>query len=372
MSQLSRRGAFLLPLGLAGFGAACTAPLPQGALVADPTGRADPEMRAWLESFVSLRPVPIETLSPAEARGGPSFANAIARRLEDSGRPTAPRPMARYEAVQVPGAAGSLNARLYGAAPRGAGPQPLIVYFHGGGWVIADMDVYDNSARALAAETGALVLGVNYRRGPETRFPGAHDDANAVWTWVHANAASLGADPSRIAVAGESAGGNLAVNVAIFARDRRLPAPKAVAAIYPVAGTDTTTPSYNANAGARFLSRPMVLWFVANYTNTAADLQDPRLNLYGRANLAGLPPVIIVNAEIDPLLDDGAMLEARLRAAGTPVTRRVWTGVAHEFFGADAIHPKAREAQAFVAAELRNALGAAPARPAPGRRAPRA
>ncbi|MDB5412225.1 MAG: alpha/beta hydrolase [Rubritepida sp.] len=331
------------------------------ACAADPSGEADPEMEALLRTFASLHPLPIETLTPADARKQPSLADAVKAQLRNAGRPVEPRPVARAMDVAIPmPVGGPLLARIY--TPVGAaGPLPLIVYFHGGGWVIADLDTYDSSARALAAETGAVVLSVHYRQGPEFRFPSAHDDAINAWRWATANRSALGADPYRAAVVGESAGASLALNVGIAARDLRLPLPVAMGIIYPVAGTDTETPSYDRYAGAKPLNRPMINWFVRNYTNSPRDLEDPRLALYERANLAGLPPALIINAQIDPLQDDGARLEVAMRRQGTLVRRTVYPGVTHEFFGADAVLTKARAAQQEMGGFLRAAFAAMPA-----------
>ena len=237
--------------------------------------------------------------------------------------------------------------------------MPLIVYWHGG-WVIADLDTYDASARALAAESGAMVLSAHYRQAPEHRFPAAHEDGVTAWRWAAANARRLGADPARMAVAGESAGGNLAIDTAIAARDARLPMPVHMALIYPVAGTDTNTPSYRENTAAVPLSRAGILWFVERVTNSLADLQDPRLDVVGRADLRGRPPATIVTAELDPLRSDGELLAQRLAAAGVPVDQRTWPGVTHEFFGMAPAVASATEAQAWVGERLRRALAGAP------------
>ncbi|WP_426957637.1 alpha/beta hydrolase [Muricoccus radiodurans] len=366
MNLFSRRNALILPLGLAGLGAGCASPTDRMGVPADPSGRADPEMKGLLESFVGLGPRPIETLTPAEARRQPNIANAVQARTIALGRVPTMRPMERVEEITMSIGGRSAMGRLYSPQPASAGPLPVVLYFHGGGWVIANPDVYDSSARAIAAETGAIVIAVRYRQGPEVRFPGAHEDAAIAYSWLAVNAATIGGDPTRLAVAGESAGGNLAINAAIFARDSRLTMPRAIVAVYPVGGTDTETPSYNSFANARPLNKPMVLWFVQNYTNGPQDLQDPRLDIYRRANLRGLPRTILVNAEIDPLADDGTRLADALRAAGVSVNARVYPGVTHEFFGADAVLTKAKDAQAFVGAELKAAFaGAAPmARPA--------
>lgn len=376
MQNISRRASLMLPFGLAGLVAAC-ASTPEPLPPADPTGRADPQMRALLESLQALKPKPIETLTAAEARLQPSMADAVKHRLRAIGRPDAPRPLPVVRDIQIPGNGGPLAARLYSPVepPRSGQaqqPLPLIVYYHGGGFVIADLDTYDASARALAAESEAIVLAVHYRQAPENKFPAAHDDAYTSYVWALRNAAQLGADLSRVAVVGESAGGNLAITTAMAAREARQPLPVAMGLIYPVAGTDMTTPSYREFGNARPLNAATMRWFVQQYTNSPADLQDTRLNVYGRAELRGLPKAVIVTAEIDPLRSDGLILAERLQANGVQVIARDFQGVTHEFFGADPqVLAKAGEAQRFLAGELRSAFALpAPAVVVPQRRRP--
>ena len=197
-----------------------------------------------------------------------------------------------------------------------------------------------------------MVLSVAYRLAPEARFPAAHDDAFASYRWLLANAASLGADPRRIAVAGESAGGNLAINVSIAARDAHIKPPVHELLIYPVAGTDTGTPSYIADEYAAPLGRADVLWYVNNLVRSPADLKDPRLDLIGRADLHNLPTTTIVSAEIDPLESDGTFLTYKLQAQGVDVRRTLYGGTTHEFFGTGAAVSRAREAETFAAQNL--------------------
>jgi len=362
MHLLSRRASLLLPLGLAGLASAC-ATAPESLPPADPTGRADAEMRALLESLQALRPKPIETLSPAEARLQPTMADAVKHRLSALGRSDAPRPLPVVQDLQIPGPAGPLMARLYSPVERPRSGQaarplmPMIVYFHGGGWVIGSLDAYDASARALAAEAQAVVLAVHYRQSPEAKFPAAVNDAYAGYLWALQNAAQFGADLSRVAVVGESAGGNLAINVAMAAREARTPLPVAMGLIYPVAGTDITTPSYVENANAKPLNAAMMRWFFDKYVNSPSDLQDTRLNVYGRAELRGLPKAIIITAEIDPLRSDGMLLAERLRQAGVTVVAQDFPGVTHEFFGVSPfVLRKAGDAQRFMAGELQSAF----------------
>ncbi|UFN50767.1 alpha/beta hydrolase [Roseomonas sp. OT10] len=371
MNALSRRSALLLGLGTPALLAACATPMPT--TPPDPSGLADPEMLSLLQSLASLGGQPIETLTPPEARRQPTLADAVKKRLTELGRPTTPRPLPLVKDTMVPGPGGPLMARVYSPAQipmmPGQLPLPLIVYYHGGGWVIADIDVYDASCRALAADTGAVVLAVHYRQGPETKFPGAHDDAYAAYVWAMRNAGELGADPSRIALVGESAGGNLAIATALSAKATGVTLPRALGLVYPVAGTDLTTPSYQRFANAKPLNKPMVEWFVRHYTNSPADLQDPRLNVYAGADLRGLPPTVIVNAQIDPLADDGLRLAQALQRANVPVARQEYAGVTHEFFGADAVLSKAGEAQRWLAGELRRVLlTPAPVEPQPAMR----
>lgn len=323
--------------------------------------RADDDMLDLAKAHESLNPKAIEKLDVAEARRQPTAADAVNALLQQQGRSTNPTelvPGVRTSETTVDGAAGPLPATVYtpdaGAA---AGPLPVVLYFHGGGWVIADRKVYDGGARGLAKASGAIVVSVDYRQAPEHRFPAAWDDALAAYRWLTTNAASLGGDPSRLALAGESAGGNLAVATAIAARDAGLPRPLHVVSVYPVAQTSLNTESYIENAIAKPLNRAMVKWFVDHLVRSEDDLKDTRLQLI-EADLAGLPPVSIVNARLDPLRSDGAKLEDALNTAGVPVERREYEGVAHEFFGAAAVLDKARQAQAFAGERLRAAFAA--------------
>jgi acetyl esterase/lipase len=300
---------------------------------------------------------PIETLSPEEARKQPTPAAAAMMVAAKAGKDTTPRalvPGVTSADRTIPGPAGALPVRIY--TPDGAGPFPVVVYYHGGGWVIASKEVYDGGARGIAKAANAVVVSVDYRLAPEHKFPAQHDDALATYRWAVQNAASIKGDPLRIALTGESAGGNLAVATAVAARDASLPMPKAVISVYPIAQPDTMTASYVENANAKPLSRAMMGWFAKHTARTPADLQDPRINLV-KANLTGLPPVTIINAQIDPLRDDGAMLEQALKAANVSVERRLYNGVTHEFFGMGVVIDKAKEAQQYAGERLKAAFG---------------
>ncbi len=318
---------------------------------------ANTEMQSVLDQLGSMGGKPMASLTPAEARQQPTPAAAVAMVMAKAGKDT--MPMAVVPGITsvdrtIPGPAGAMPARIY--TPRGPGPFAVVVYYHGGGWVIADKNVYDGGARSIAKEANAVVVSVDYRLAPEHKFPAQHDDALAAYAWVVKNASSINGDPNKIAIAGESAGGNLAVATAIAARDAKMPMPKAVIAVYPIAQPDTMTASYVENANAKPLNRAMMGWFGRHVSRTPADLQDPRINLV-KANLSGLPPVTIINAQIDPLRDDGAMLEQALKAANGPVERRVYEGVTHEFFGMGAVVAKAMDATQYAGARLKAAFG---------------
>lgn len=334
-------------------------------LTPDPTGLANAEMVDVLQAYASSDARPVSQLTPAEARLQPSAADAAQQVQRARTGAAVPQRVEIVQSILVSGAAGDLPARLYNPRP-GRGPLPVILYFGGGGWVVADLDTYDASARALAAGTGAIVVSVMYRRGPENRFPAAHDDAREAYAWLLREAGSIGGDPERVALAGESAGGNLAISAAIAARDGGLAKPRAQLLVYPVAGTRTDTPSAQAMRAAKPLATAALPWFLGHYTTgNPAELDDPRLNPALLQDLHGLPPTTIVLAEIDPLRSGGEVLADRLRAFGVPVESRLYPGVTHEFFGMGAVLADARDAQAFAAARLRSALMPPPAQPAP-------
>ncbi len=312
-------------------------------------------MQAVLDQLAALGPKPIETLTAAEARKQPTPAPAAKAVMAKEGKPTKPDASVVTVDRTIPGAAGPMPTRIY--TPAGATASlPVIVYYHGGGWVIANKDVYDGGARALSKMANAIMVSIDYRLAPEHKFPAAHEDAFAAYQWALKNAGSIKGDPTRIALAGESAGGNLALATAMTARDKGLKLPVAVIAVYPVAGSDTTTASYVENANAKPLNRAMMGWFVRQVIRSPADLKDPRIDLV-HANLTGLPPVTIVAAQIDPLRSEGEMLAKHLKDAGVTVDRKQYDGAAHEFFGMGMVVDKARDAEQYAADALTRAFG---------------
>ena len=323
--------------------------------------RADKDMLRVLDTMQELGVKPIESRTVEEARTQPSPADAVKAILKAESKD----PMAMVAAMKVskkdmtyPTAGGTQPIRIYTPEGGNSGSMPVIVYYHGGGWVIANLDTYEASAMALAKKTNAVVASVEYRHAPENKFPAAHEDAFAAYKWVLASAGQFGGDPAKVAVAGESAGGNLAANVAIMARDGNVQAPVHMLLVYPVAGTDLTTPSYVANQNAMPLSKAAIGWFVDKTLAKPEDAKSPMLNLTTMADVKGLPPATVINAEIDPLFSDGGMLVEKLKAAGVKTTHHTYKGVTHEFFGLDAVVADARTAQDTAARELKTAFGA--------------
>jgi acetyl esterase len=325
--------------------------------------RADKEdMLLVLQKMQELGIKPIDSRTVEEARAQPTPADAVKAVLKDQGKD----PAALMAAMKVskkdmtyPIAEGTQPIRIYTPEGAGAGPLPVIVYYHGGGWVIANIDTYESSAMALAKKTGAIVASVEYRHAPEAKFPAAHEDSFAAYKWVVDHAGEFGGDAKKLALVGESAGGNLAANVAIMARDQNVQAPLQMVLVYPVAGTDMNTPSYIANQNAIPLSKGAMGWFVDKVLAKPEDAKSPMLNLTTMADLKGLPPATVITAEIDPLMSDGKMLAEKLEAAGVKTTYQNNEGVTHEFFGMDAVLDDAKRAQDFAVTDLKSAFAGA-------------
>lgn len=321
-----------------------------------PTDPANDGVQALLDQHAELWAEPLEGRSPRLARQLPTLADAAIALVAQDGRSTEPTslfPGIGSSDLKLRGAPGGLEARVY--TPSGPGPFPAIVYFHGGTFVTGSPATHDLTARGLADRTQAVVVSVAYRLAPERKFPAAHDDALAAWRWTYANASSLNVDSTRMALAGEGAGGTLALATAIAARDRNLAAPSHVLAVYPIAGTDTMSASYRESHGGLTLTKATMAWSWEHALPKHVDRRDPRIDLLS-ADLRGLPPVTLVAAELDPLRSEGALLAERLRAAGIDVERQEWAGVPHDFFGLTPVLPAAREAQRLAGLRLRRSL----------------
>jgi acetyl esterase len=320
----------------------------------DPMADADQDMRRVLSELQSLGGKPIESLKAEEARKQPTLSDAVKSILRKDEKPLTPEPVAKVQDKTIPGAAGNIPVRIYTPSNEPT-PLPVVVYYHGGGFVIADNDVYDATPRSLANGAKAVVVSVDYRKAPEHKFPAAHDDAFAAYRWVLKNAGSFGGDGKRVAVAGESAGGNLAANVAIAARDKQERMPVHMLLVYPVASSDMSSESYERYRGAAPLNKSMMVWFTDQYFKAPGDAADPRINLVA-ANLKGLPDTTIINAEIDPLLSDGEKLASKLKDAGVSVKQKTYSGVTHEFFGLGAVVADARDATKLASERLEDSF----------------
>jgi len=322
--------------------------------MADTPIQAGPQMASVLVALQSLNPKPIQSLSAAEARDQPTIADAVTTVLDGQGQSTAPQAIRKTENRSILGPGGPIPIRVY--TPHGIGPFPIVVYYHGGGWVIATIDTYDASARALSNVANAIVVSVEYRKAPEHRFPAAHEDAYAAYDWVRKHGRDINGDPSMVAVAGESAGGNLAGAVSLIARQRKQALPVHQILIYPITGSDMDTPSYRKHAQAQPLNKAMMAWFFEKYFNSPADANNPMVALIKAQDLHGLPPATIITAAIDPLQSEGKYYAARLREAGVPVIYQNIDGVTHDFFGTGAVVQKAKYAVELVGRELNHAF----------------
>ena len=322
----------------------------------------DPDMQKILDKLATLGGKPIERLSPAEARQQPLPGDAVKALLASDLDATTPGADVSVSHQHITGPLGDIPIHVY--TPAGEGPFPLVLYFHGGGFVIASTADYDASARALAATAQSIVVAVDYHQAPEHKFPAAPEDAYAALLWVCEHAHEINGDARLVAVAGESAGGNLATVVSMMARDRNIGLPLHQLLIYPVVDNDMTRPSYRDNANAKPLNKAMMAWFFQHYA-TPADAMNPYALPIKAGSLSGLPPATVITAEIDPLRSEGQAYAEKLQAAGVPATHRDFKGVTHEFFGLGAALPLARDAQRFAGECLKEAFNQERARPAP-------
>jgi acetyl esterase len=252
---------------------------------------------------------------------------------------------------KVPASAGSIPVRIY--TPGTKSVYPVVVYFHGGGWCMGDLETHDVVCRKLALKSSSVVVAVDYRLAPEHPFPAAVDDAYAAVLWVSGNAGSFGGDPSRIAVAGDSAGANLSAVVALLARDRRGPLLVSQVLFYP--STDSSrfdTESQRDFAEGYFLTRKYIEAFRSLYAPDPADWKNPLVSPLLASSFVNLPPAVVVTAQFDPLRDEGEAYASRLAAAGVPVVRKRFDGILHGFLTLDRIFPQADAALSLAGTEL--------------------
>jgi len=303
----------------------------------------DPQMLAILDQMKAAGWKPTHTLSVAEARR--AFKSHVAKGA----------PVARTVDHTIPGPGGALPVRIHW--PAGSGPFPALVFFHGGGWVLGDLDSHDVTCRSLTNQASCVTVSVDYRLAPEHKFPAAVEDAYAATCWVSDHAAELSVDPSRLAAGGASAGGNLATVVSLMARERGGPALVFQLLIYPVTDAALDTPSARAVISDAYpLTRADMEWFWEHYLRGEADRRDPRASPALAPTLAGLPPALVVTAEIDPLCDEGERYAQALTRAGVATACTRYDGVTHGFVGMECELDKGRAAVAECARALRSAF----------------
>lgn len=312
------------------------------------------QMQAVLDELAKLNPKPLGSVPASEARKQPTPADAVKGLLKTQGKPTTPEQVASVVDRSIDGPGGPIAIRIY--TPEGDGPFPVIVYYHGGGWVIADLDVYDATPRAMANAADAVVVSAHYRQAPENKFPAAHEDAFAAYEWALENAEQLNGAPDRVAVMGESAGGNLAATVSVQARDKGIQMPVHQVLVYPIAGYDFDTESYKENANAKPLNRAGMMWFFEEYLNSPADGNSPMISLGKEDNVSGLPSTTLITAEIDPLRSEGKAYADKLEQENIDVRYQNYDSVTHEFFGMAAVIDEAKDAQAFAVEGLKDAF----------------
>lgn len=305
----------------------------------------DPQVEQVLAAAQAAPEVDFWQLEPAVVRQG--FGSV--------GPEATPQPVAKVENRMIPGPAGDLPVRIY--TPDTDGILPLLLFFHGGGFVLCDLDSHDALARSLCNQAGAVVVSVDYRLAPEAKFPAAPEDCYAATCWAVENAAAIGADPARLAVAGDSAGGNLAAVVAQMAKQRGGPAIVHQFLIYPVTDHDFTTSSYAENAEGYFLSRDMMEWFWHHYLEDQEHGADPMASPLRADDLAGLPPATVVTAEYDPLRDEGEAYGKRLEEAGVSTVCIRYDGVIHGFVSMYELIDKGAEAIEMGCKRLRESFG---------------
>ncbi len=303
-----------------------------------------PQAKPFLDELNAAGEIDIWSLPPEAMRA--NFGTLLAQREVET--------VEKIENRTIPGPAGEIAVRIY--TPAGDGPLPVLVYFHGGGFVICDLDSHDSICRALANGGGCVVISVDYRLAPESPFPAAPEDCYAATCWAAEQPASAGFDASRLAVGGDSAGGNLSAVVALMARDRSGPRIAHQLLIYPVTDCAFDTPSYRENAEGYLLSREMMRWFWHRYLENPEDAANPMASPLRAEKLEGLPAATVITAEFDPLRDEGEAFAAKLEAAGVPMERTRYDGMFHGFFGMTDILDTAKVAVAQAGAALRKAL----------------
>lgn len=317
----------------------------------------DPLAKRYVELLAQMNLPPVEQLTPAEARAQMT---------------PVPRPLPQIGSVedrQIAGPDGDLRIRIYTPAPAATErdtERPLLVFLHGGGWVVGDLETHDGLCRNLANAAGAATIAVDYRRAPEHKYPAAAEDAYAATRWAAENARELGADAGRLAVAGDSAGGNLAAVVALMARDRGGPRLAYQVLLYPITDCLFDTSSYEEFADGHFLTRGAMRWFFQQYLTRGEQACEPYVSPLRAGSLAGLPPALVLTAECDVLRDEAEAYAARLKREGVSVEQIRCPGMIHGFLRRTDVFPQAHGMIALIGQRLKTACSAPSGRrPAP-------
>ncbi len=308
----------------------------------------DPALAELLASLDPTAETPVEEMTPEDARAE--------WKVEMAAVAGPSLPVGSVSAHTAPGPAGPLAVRLYEpeAAGAGPGPLPILVYYHGGGWIRGDLDTHDDVCRYLCHHAGCLVASVDYRLAPEHRFPAALEDCDAATRWVAANARKLGADPARLAIGGDSAGGNIACGVTLTARERGGPAICLQLLIYPATDLAGETESKRLYSSGYLLNS--MPFYVASYVGPEGDAAAPLASPLRAPDLSGLPPAFVMTAGFDPLRDEGEAYARRLQAAGVAVEYRCHEGMIHGFVSITGLIASAEAGLADAAAALRAAF----------------
>ena len=304
----------------------------------------DPNLQVLLDGMAGADPVELSDMSVEEARAMMGMLVLI------DGEP---EPVASVADRTVPGPAGDVPVRIYRGRP-GDEALPVLIWYHGGGWVIGDLDSADTTARKLANRSGALVVSVDYRLAPEHPFPAAVDDCWAALDWVAAHADEIGGDPGRLAVGGDSAGGNLSAVAAVLARDAGV-ALRHQLLVYPATDATQSQPSIEENGEGYLLTRNAMTWFTGHYL-ADGEPKDPRVSPLFTDDLAGVAPATVFTAEFDPLRDEGARYAERLGEAGVETEYRCYPGMIHGFFAMATVTPVTDQAIDAASARLTAAL----------------
>ena len=305
----------------------------------------DPQAQKVVDALAALNLKPFKDSTPAEARESMRSRTAALGPFEE---------VAAVTDHRVPVAGGEITVRVY--KPAGIGPHPVLVFYHGGGWVIGDLYTHDGICRSIVNAAGCAVASVDYRLAPEFKYPVPVEDSYAGLLWVVANATRLGLDPARIAVGGDSAGGNLAAVMSLLARDRRGPRLLLQVLVYPVTNYDFSPASYRENATGFVLSTEDMRWFWKHYLSREEQGREPMASPLMAKSLADLPPALVITAGCDPLRDEGETYAARLRDAGVAVTLTQYPGMFHGFLRMTRILDQSRVLLDEVAGALKKAL----------------